>query len=69
MRVIVPLVPLEGVRYTEPIKEEYNTTDIDNIYQMTVKEQDCVNPIAEGKLSWDHDSSCISDSKEELENW
>ena len=68
MRVIIPLDPSEGVTYTEPVKEEYITADIDNIYQMTAKEQDCVNP-TRVKLSWEHDSSCASDSKEELENW
>lgn len=68
MRVIVPLDPSEGIRYTEPVKEEYNAIDIDNIYQMTTKEQDCVNP-TEGKLSWEHVSSCALDSEEELEKW
>lgn len=38
MRVIVPLDPLEGARYTEPVKEEYNEADIDNIYQIKAKE-------------------------------
>ena len=32
MRVIVPLDPSEGARYTEPVREEYSTNDIDNIY-------------------------------------
>jgi len=29
---IFPLDPLEGVRYIEPVKEEYSADDIDNIY-------------------------------------
>jgi len=37
MRVIVPLDSSEGVKYTEPIKDEYCATDIDNIYQMKSK--------------------------------
>lgn len=32
MRVFVPLDPSKGVRYTEPIRDEYCATDIDNIY-------------------------------------
>ena len=36
---------------------------------MSTKEQDCVNPTVEGKLSWEHDSSCTSNSEEELEYW
>ena len=34
-----------------------------------MKEHDWVNPTAEGKLNWEHDSSCTSDLEEELENW
>ena len=33
MRVIVPLDPLEGERYTKLFKEEYSADDIDIIYQ------------------------------------
>jgi len=65
MRIIIPLDPSEGVRYTKPVREEYCVTDIDNIYQIIGKEQDCVNPTTEGKLSWENDSSCTSDSEEE----
>ena len=34
-----------------------------------MKEHDFVNPTVEGKVSSKHDSSCTSNSKEELENW
>ena len=61
MRVIVPLDPSEGVRYIELIKEVYCVVDIENIYQMTTNEHDCVNPTTEGNLSWESDSSCTSD--------
>jgi len=62
MRVIVPVDPSEGVRYTELVREEYYVTEIDNIYQMKTKEQDWVKPTIGGKLTWDHDSSFTSDS-------
>jgi len=39
VRVIVPLDPSEGVRYTEPVKEEYSADDTDNIYQITEKDK------------------------------
>lgn len=68
MRVIGPSDPSKGVRYIELAKEEYDATDIDNIYQMTTREKDWVNHTLEGKLSWECDSSCTSDSEEELEN-
>lgn len=69
MGVLSPLDPSKGLRYIELVKEEYCAADIDNIYQMTVKEQECVNPTAEGKLSWEQDISCTSDLDSELENW
>lgn len=69
MILITPLGPLEGVRYIGPVREEYCIDDIDNIYQIKAKEHDFVNPTGEGKLSWEHDSSCTSNSEEELENW
>ena len=37
MRVIVPLARSKGVRYTEPVREEYSVNDINNIYQITTK--------------------------------
>jgi len=55
MRMIVPLDPSKGARYTEPVKEEYNAVDIDKIYQVTTKEEEWINPTAEGKLIWKHD--------------
>lgn len=69
MRVIVPLDPSEGVQYTKPIRDEYCDENVNNIYQITTKEEDWINPIAYGKLGWEHDNSCTSNSKAELENW
>ena len=62
MRVIVPLDPIEGVRYIELVKEEYCIAAIGNIYQLKIKERDWVNPSIEGKLSWEHDIYCTSHS-------
>lgn len=53
MRVIVPLDPSEGVRYTKSVREEYNTDDIDNIYQIIEKEEEWINPTVDGKLTWE----------------
>jgi len=68
MRVIIPLDESEGVRYTKPVREAYCTTDIDNIYQMTTNEHDWFNPTTKEKFTWEHNSSCTSDSEEKLEN-
>lgn len=53
MRVIVPLDSSEGVRYTEPIKVEYCVAYIENIYQVTTKEEEWVNSTVYGKLRWE----------------
>jgi hypothetical protein len=35
LRVIAPLDPHEGCRYTEPIREEDYALELDNIYKLT----------------------------------
>lgn len=37
--VIVQLDPSEGAHYIEPVKEEYDMDVVDNIYQITIKEE------------------------------
>ena len=64
--VIVPLDPVEGARYTEPI---HTKEELDHIYKITAQDEDRVNPTDEGMLCWEKDSECFSDSNEELENW
>jgi hypothetical protein len=51
LRVIAPLDPDEGRRYTEPIRKEYCTYNIENIYKLTEGHQDYINPIIDGNLS------------------
>ena len=65
-RVIVPLDPAEGARYTKPTHEE---EEVDYIHKLSTQDEDRVNPKAEGVLCWEKDSKCFSDSDEELENW
>jgi hypothetical protein len=69
LRFIAPMDPDEGRSYTESIREEYHSYDIDNIYKLTTRQQDYINPTTYGNLSWRSDSACSSDSKEALENW
>jgi hypothetical protein len=52
MRVITPLDPDEGQRYTEPIREEDCAYALENIYKLTARLQDYINPTADGNLSW-----------------
>jgi hypothetical protein len=58
MKVIAPLDPKERRRYIEPAKGE----EIDNLYKMTTRMDDYVNPTADGALSWRSISLCALDS-------
>jgi hypothetical protein len=68
-RVISPLDPYEVPQYTEPIIEENHAYELENIYKLTIRQQDCIKPTTNGNLSWKSDSACSSDSEEALENW
>jgi hypothetical protein len=52
LRVIAPLDPDEGHRYTKPIREEDRTYELENIYKLTTRQQDYINPMVDGTLSW-----------------
>jgi hypothetical protein len=62
LRVIAPLYPYESPRYTEPIREEDHMYELENIYKLTARQHDYINPIADGNLSWQSDNTCSSDS-------
>jgi hypothetical protein len=51
LRVITPLDPNEGPRYIEPIREEDCAYMLENICKLTTRQQDYINPTADGKLS------------------
>jgi hypothetical protein len=51
LRVITPLDPDEGQRYTEPIREKDYTYALENIYKLTARQQDYINPTVDGNLS------------------
>jgi len=69
LRVIVPLDPTKGVRYIEPVGDYYEENDIEHIYKLTVWNEDWINPMVDGRITWEKDKSCNSDSNEELEHW
>ena len=52
LRVIAPLDPDEGQRYTKPIREEDYSYALENIYKLTTRQHDYINPTAGGNLSW-----------------
>jgi hypothetical protein len=49
-RVISPLDPNEGQRYTKPIREEDRAYELENIYKLTTGQQDYINPTTDGNL-------------------
>ena len=51
LRVIVPLDPSQGERYTEPLSNEDQDV-LDHIYNIKAKEEDYVDPTAEGIMDW-----------------
>jgi hypothetical protein len=42
---------------------------LENIYKLTSRQHDYLNPIADKNLSWRSDNTFSSDSEEALENW
>jgi len=69
LRVVVPLDPIEGMCYTEPVRDYESDDDLDQIYKITTRDQDWVNLTADGRIAWDREISCTSASDEELEHW
>ena len=69
IRVIGPLDPTLGPRYTKLIIVKEEALNIDDVYQLTAVQGDYVNPIDDGMLSWHCESSCVFDLEVGLENW
>ena len=65
LRVIIPLDPSQGERRTEPLTHEDQDV-LDQIYNITAKEDDYEDPPTEG---WESGSSCMSDFEDGLESW
>jgi hypothetical protein len=51
LSVIAPLDLDEGLRYTEPIRED-RAYELENIYKLTSRKKYYINPIVDGNLSW-----------------
>ena len=65
LRVIIPLDPSQGKRYTETLKDEDQDV-LDQIYNIAAKEEYYEDPPAE---DWESGSSCMKDSEDDLESW
>ena len=69
IRIIAPLDPSKGPRYTKPIRKEEELQEVDDLYKMTTVKDDYIDPTVDGTLSWCYASSCTSDSDQGMENW
>jgi len=63
--IVVPLDLDEGARYTEPVRDD----DLDYIYKIAMRDQDWVNLTIDRRILWESESSCTSDSDEEVKHW
>jgi hypothetical protein len=63
---IAPLEPSKGERFVEPTCLDLE--EIVQLYRTTTRDEDYVNPTADGVLSWRIITSCATDSDTGLEN-
>jgi hypothetical protein len=68
-RVVAPLDPSDCERYVEPVPDSVLEDDVNQLYRTTAREEDYVNPTADGVLSWRSINSDMSDSDTGVENW
>ena len=53
IKVVQPLDPYVGSRYTEPIDNNMEGEDLDRLYTVIVgMRKEYINPIADGSVSW-----------------
>ena len=64
-RVILPLDPSQGERYTEPIYHN-DQADVKLVSPITAQDEGTAESPAAG---WESGSSCMTDPEGELENW
>lgn len=69
LRIVVPLDPVEGTRYTERVHDDESDGELDYIYKITAREQDWVNLTADDRILWERESSCTLDLNEETKRW
>lgn len=68
--VVVPLDLAEGAIYNEPVCDYKESDDeLYQIYKITTRNQEWINSMKYGRIAWDWESSCTSDSNEELYHW
>jgi hypothetical protein len=68
-RVVAPLDPSYCERYVEPVLDSVLEDDVNQLYRLTVREEDYVNPTTDGVLIWRSINSNMSYSDTGVEKW
>ena len=65
--MIIPLDRAEGWHYTERVRDYESDDHLDCIYKIKAGDKDWLNASVDGWITWKRESSCTSDSDEEIE--
>jgi hypothetical protein len=68
-RVVAPLYPSYCERYVEHVLDSVLGDEVNQLYRITLREEDYVNPTAYGVLNWRSINSNMSDSNTRVEKW
>ena len=69
LKLTTPLDLTEGDRYTQPVKQEEGEEKIGELYNITARREDYINPTIDGELSWRSVCSYDTDSDDALNRW
>jgi hypothetical protein len=70
IKVVQPLDPCLGPRYTEPVDHNMESDALDQLYTITTgMRPDYINPTADGSVSWRSIQSADEDSKLAFDSW
>ena len=70
IKVVQPLDPYIGPIYTEPINNNMEGEDLDQLYTVTIgTRDDYINPTTDGSVSWRSIQSVDEDSELALDSW
>jgi hypothetical protein len=70
IKLVQPLDPYVGPKYTEPMNNDMKGEDLDQLYTVTIGTREYyINPIADGLLSWISIHSVNEDSELAFDSW
>jgi hypothetical protein len=70
IKVVQPLDPYVGLRYTEPTYNNMEGEDLDHLYTVIAgTRNDYINPTMDGSVSWRSIQSVAKDSELDFDSW